>query len=234
MKFSDFETILSSNRLKRYLEACDGDSRKAMTLYRYNLQVSQEMFTLVSCFEVALRNAIDRKVSEELGENWLRDSVADNGIFTNPKLKKTHDIIRRAFLKLYHEQSYSASKLLAEMEFGIWKYMFSPIQYRMTGRNLLKIFPNKPKSTSECQYNQTFIFNELDKVNSLRNRIAHHEPICFPTGKSEIDTSYILNIYIKIHRLFMWMGVDARALLYGLDHVQQVCNRINMLKNRPD
>lgn len=30
-----------------------------MTLYRLNLRLSQEMFTIVSCLEVALRNAID-------------------------------------------------------------------------------------------------------------------------------------------------------------------------------
>ena len=41
--------------MERYLTACGGDTRKAMTLYRYNLQISQEMFTIVSCFEVALR-----------------------------------------------------------------------------------------------------------------------------------------------------------------------------------
>jgi hypothetical protein len=28
----------------------------------------------------------------------------------------------------------------------------------------------------------------------------------------------------------MWMGIDNRALLYGLDHIQQVCARINELK----
>ena len=49
--------------MERYVTACGGDTRKAMTLYRYNLQVSQEMFTIVSCFEVALRNAIDRKLT---------------------------------------------------------------------------------------------------------------------------------------------------------------------------
>ena len=46
------------------------------------------------------------------------------------------------------------------------------------------------------------IFNELDKVNSLRNRIAHHEPICFRLHASEIDTSYIVNEYQKIQTLF--------------------------------
>ncbi len=40
--------------MERYLTACEGDTHKAMTLYRYNLQISQEMFTIVSCFEVAL------------------------------------------------------------------------------------------------------------------------------------------------------------------------------------
>ena len=189
MKYADFEKIMSSKRMERYLTACGGDTRKAMTLYRYNLQISQEMFTIVSCFEVALRNAIDRKLTDNLGENWLRDSILPDGVFTEPILRKTRDIIAFAHRKLTQSHSYSHPKLLAEMEFGIWKYMFSPIQYRVTGRNLLTIFPNKPRSSREMQYNQTYIFNELDKVNSLRNRIAHHETICFATNTSTIDTS---------------------------------------------
>lgn len=68
MKYSDFENIMSSQRMERYLSACKGDTRKAMTLYRYNLLISQKMFTIVSCFEVALRNAIDRKLTENLGD----------------------------------------------------------------------------------------------------------------------------------------------------------------------
>ncbi len=55
MKYADFEKIMSSQRMERYLTACGANTRKAMTLYRYNLQISQEMFTIVSCFEVALR-----------------------------------------------------------------------------------------------------------------------------------------------------------------------------------
>lgn len=139
--------------MERYLTACGGDTRKAMTLYRYNLQISQEMFTIVSCFEVALRNAIDRKLTEDLGAEWLK-----------------------------------------------------------------------------MQYNQTYMFNELDKVNSLRNRIAHHETICFATNTSTIDTSYVINIYTKIKTLFSWMDIDSNSLLYGLDHITRVCAQINKLK----
>lgn len=217
--------------MARYLTACNGNTRKAMTLYRYNLQISQEMFTIVSCFEVALRNAIDKKLIENLGTEWLKDSIMTNGIFTQPLLRKTRDIIAFAHHKLQQNHSYTHSKLLAEMEFGIWKYMFSPIQYRVTGRNLLSIFPYKPRSSREMQYNQTYIFNELDRVNSLRNRIAHHETICFASNTSAIDTSYILNVYSKIKTLFSWMGIDSNSLLYGLDHIHQVCHKLNQLQS---
>lgn len=76
------------------------------------------------------------------------------------------------------------------------------------------------------KYN-TFIFNELDHVNSLRNRIAHHEPICFPTGHATITTSYIQFIYNKIITLFDWLGIDTPNYLWGIDHVNRICNRIN-------
>ena len=57
MEYLEFERILSAKRMQRYKDAANGDTRKAMALYRYNLRLSQEMFTIVSCFEVALRNA---------------------------------------------------------------------------------------------------------------------------------------------------------------------------------
>ena len=66
-------------RMQKYVQACGGDTRRAMTLYRYNLKLSQEMFTMVSCFEVALRNRIDKQMTIRLGNDWLRDAVLPNG-----------------------------------------------------------------------------------------------------------------------------------------------------------
>ena len=100
----------------------------------------------------------------------------------------------------------------------------SSLQYRATGQCLLRAFPNKPRSSVAVQYNNAYIFNELDKVNSLRNRIAHHEPICFRLHASEIDTSYIVNEYQKIQTLFSWMGIDSRSMLYDNDsHAFNLC-----------
>ena len=229
MKFNDFQAIISAERLQRYLTACGGDTKKTMTLYRLNLNLSQELFTLLSCFEVAIRNSIDAVLVANLGCDWLRDAVMPGGIFDIPDCRDSAKIIRKAYTRLQRNHSYTHSKLLAEMECGVWKYMFANPQYRVTGRVLLSIFPNKPRSTAQCQYNNTYMFNELDGINILRNRIAHHEPICFALRQPSIGTSYILNAYQQLHTLFLWMGIDSHSLLYGLDHVQQVCRKINQL-----
>ena len=92
MEYLEFERILSAKRIQRYKDAANGDTRKARALYRYNLRLSQEMFTIVSCFEVALRNAIDGLLVTTLGENWLKDSVQDNGIFSNGRMNETRKI----------------------------------------------------------------------------------------------------------------------------------------------
>lgn len=226
MRYTEFEELFSSKRMQKYVVACGGDTRRAMTLYRYNLKLSQEMFTLISCFEVVLRNRIDKEMVAHLGNNWLRDLVMPGGNFYNDRsVEKTKKIITNAYNELNNSGKYSHSKLLAAMEFGVWKYLYSNAHYRLTGRVLLKAFPNKPRSSALAQYDNNYIFHELNFINNIRNRIAHHEPICFgnPIG---IDTDYALAHYARMMTLFQWMNIDAKEMLYGLDHVVQVSSKM--------
>lgn len=230
MKYNEIEDIFSAKRMQKYLQACGGDTRRAMTLYRYNLKLSQEMFTLVSCFEVALRNRIDKQMTARLGGDWLRDSILPNGVlYYDHRVDKTRKIIEKAYNELMRGNDYSHSKLLAEMEFGVWKYMFSNVVYALMGQALLRIFPNKPVSSRQQQYDNSYIFQELDYINKLRNRIAHHEPICFNRPSATIDTSYALNQYARMMRLFQWMDIDGASLMFGLDHVGDACSKIMCL-----
>ena len=227
MKYEDFEKLFSAKRMQKYLRACGGDTRRAMTLYRYNLKLSQEMFTIISCFEVVLRNRIDVQMVDHLGNDWLRDVILPNGaLYYDRRVENTRKIIEKAYNGLMREGNYSHSKLLSEMEFGVWKYMFSNATYALMGQRLLRIFPNKPKSTCQHRYDNTYIFQELDYINKLRNRIAHHEPICFVRPNPVIDTTYVLNQYARMMRLFNWMNVDGPSLVYGLDHVAQVSGKV--------
>ena len=226
MKYKEIEDIFSAKRMQKYVMACGGDTRRAMTLYRYNLKLSQEMYTLISCFEVALRNRIDKQMVAHLGNDWLRDLVMPGGNFCSDRsVEKTKKIITNAYNELQHNGNYSHSKLLSAMEFGVWKYLYSNAHYRLTGRVLLRVFPNKPRSTAQTQYDHNYIFHELNFINNIRNRIAHHEPICFgnPVG---IDTTYALSHYARMMTLFQWMDIDAPRMLYGLDHVGKVCSKV--------
>jgi len=107
--------------------------------------------------------------------------------------------------------------------------MFAPHQFSATGKNLLQIFPAKPTSTPSIQYNHTFIFNQLAQINNLRNRIAHHEPICFLAGIPIKSTTKVKQLHALILQLFQWMTKDASALIYGLDHINHTCTQIDSL-----
>jgi len=120
VKYTDFTNVMTNARMNRYLLACDVNTHKALTMYRKNLQLTQELFTIISCFEVALRITI-------------------------------------------------------------------------------------------------------------RNRMAHHEPTSFASGQPIKNTTYARQRYNLIFQLFQWMQIDAVALLYGLDHINTVCNEIDNL-----
>ncbi len=229
MDFSGFQNIVSQERMQRYLLACGGDEVKTLQLYKANVQVSLNMFAIVGAFEIALRNAIDNIMTVQFGTDWLRDAILPGGIFDTIQCQDHARIIKSAYDKLLRHNNYTHSHLLAKMEFGIWKYMFSSPQYRATGRILLQAFPNKPTSTRTVQYNNTTIYNELDHVNSLRNRLAHHEPICFPTGFAIITADYIEWIYNKIITLFSWMGINPHEYLSNVSNIDSEFNVIKEL-----
>jgi len=39
MKYSEFEDLISTDRMRKYITACGNDTRKAMKLYRLNLKI---------------------------------------------------------------------------------------------------------------------------------------------------------------------------------------------------
>lgn len=226
MRYADFEEVMSVARMSRYRSGTS-TTKKAMTLYRLNLKASQELFTIICCFEVAIRNKINKQAINTLGNDWLLNGAVPGGIFDNHNCRYTRQIINDAVNKLGN--SYTHSKLVAEIGFGFWRFMFAPHQFTAMGRTLLCIFPAKPISTPAMSYNQKYVFNQLAMINDLRNRIAHHEPICFVSGQPIKNTSYIRQHYDIIIKLFRWMDIDESSLLYGLDHVETVCDQIDSL-----
>lgn len=209
----------------RYVLAMDSNTKKAMTLYRKNLELSQVLFTVISCLEISLRNKIDQHYLPLHGNDWLRDS--QTGMFSVTACRTTKKIITKALGNL--GSHYSHNKLVAKMDFGFWRYLFAGPQFFAGGATLLHIFPARPTSTVAMQYNHTFVFDQLGLINDLRNRIAHHEPICFQPSRPVKDTTYARQHHALVRQIFQWMSVDEPGLLYGMDHVVSICNTIDSL-----
>ncbi|MFD0699992.1 Abi family protein [Myroides pelagicus] len=142
MKYNKFEKIITQARMSRYLQACGGDKKKAMVLYRYNLQLSQELLTVISCFEVSLRNAIDVHYSTVKGPNWLSDSVETtksittnitttiNDVFDNSTSNNTNTFTVRNTSNLNNgmfsiDSCRSTAKLIRDAKKNLRNYLLS-------------------------------------------------------------------------------------------------------------
>jgi hypothetical protein len=202
--------------------ACGNNTRKAMTLYRANIRLSTEIFSILCLFEVALRNAIDTHYRGKFGNNWLYDAIQPStgylhAVGCEKSLNSVENVI--ANLGVY----YTHDKAIAELTFGFWTYQFASKEFAAAGSTLLSILPARPFGT-----NHTKVFKKLTSINKIRNRIAHHEPICFGTPLS-ISSAYSTQKYEQIKEILHWMGTDTKAFLYGIDGFQQEKQHIELL-----
>lgn len=227
MTYSDFERAFSQPRLGRFLLAAKGDQQKALYLYKLNIQLSECLFGVMSIFEIVLRNHIDRYYEQYFNDKeWLKNQCGQGGMFSHPSFIRSGFETRTRILTTIAQlgNSYTHDRLVAKLNFGFWTYMFSPIQFRVGGQGLHKIYIHRPKGTSQSQ-----IFNELDEVRSVRNRIAHHEPVCFSKAH-QIYTDHTNTTHSYIIKHVEWLGYKSSDLLLGLDETTQLLIEIDQQK----
>jgi len=223
MPNSQFHTAISLTRFVRYLSACENNKRQALRLYRANITLSQKMYAVIGIFEIILRNSIDRHFIIGKGNNWLADAVQPGGYLDIAiGCEDAYHTIQEAIYKLGVD--YTHDRLIAKLPFGFWTHQFAAKEYAAAGSSLLNIFPNRPFGT-----NQKKVFKTLIKINDIRNRIAHYEPICFDKATGRISTGYTEKRYLLILELLHWLGCDTRKILFGIDHVPNAIEVIKQL-----
>ena len=210
MLYSDFEELISSKRMAKYLIACGNSTRKAMTLYRANIRLSTEVFSILCLFEIALRNHIDKHYRLKFGNNWLFDATRPGtGFLQSVGCEKSLESVGKVIANL--GVTYSPDKAVAELTFGFWTYQFASKEFAAAGSSLLNILPGRPFGT-----NHTKVFKKLTSINRIRNRIAHHEPICFGVPNA-ISTQYAEQKYNQIIEVLHWLGINPTSFLFGVD-----------------
>ena len=212
MEYEDFEMIVSTGRLKRYLAACSHHQGRTIALYRANLRLSGKTLLVISMVEIALRNAIDRHYLGIYGDDWLVSQSIPGGYLSLPGCERSRATAQKAINEL--GDRYAHDKALAELNFGFWRYAFGLKEFAAAGSTLLQIFPNRPRGISQRE-----VFIRLGEIHDLRNRIVHHDPICF--GGANKSTAKVETAYRYATEFIEWFGMNKVTVLQDLDFVQE-------------
>lgn len=171
-----YSAHFTSERLIPYLIQADGDFLLTMRLYEWNLQISTEIWPLISHTEIALRNSLATRMGHiaakrNYNKHWIFDEQGLLGSLKNDPQRSTYGNIIRAKNRISKNGAVSSpNKVIAELNLGFWHNLTSKT-HRNIWPDLVRAFPNAPTRDQE------HIFKLISNLASLRNRIAHHEKI---------------------------------------------------------
>lgn len=160
---ADLVDAMSSARFATYLAAV-GSETAALQLYTWNTAASAAFYGPLQVLEVTLRNAVDARLSVSHGRHW----------FDDPQVLRTSEsrIVGEVTQQLYDRgKQPTPGAVVAELSYGFWVALFAngydTSIWRTDSHALFR-----PRVKDRHGLHQT-----LDRLRTLRNRIAHHEPI---------------------------------------------------------
>ena len=219
MNFQTTQNLFSEPRMRKYYVACAEDKQQTVQLYRYNLRLCQKFYGILNVLEVVLRNAINNHyIAYYSDSDWILKQAKVGGIFAYEQ----DDI--RIIAKDYKKRGiYNNDKMVSALTFGYWTKLFSKKRYKLGGKTLLKIFPNKAKGK-----NQTDVYFDLTHIREFRNRIAHHEPICFDSN-GKISTVFARKHYQLIRDYIAYFGQEPENVLGLAETPDVILDQIDKL-----
>lgn len=158
---------ISDARFSPFLEAADGRHEHAIALYRWHAEISAACFETMHHFEVLLRNTIDHRLGRgqpdrPLSETWLQS----DRVLTSKGLEQVDRAVARLRLA---DKPFTRGRVIAALNFGFWRALFGHAYEDLWRRELSYAFRGAGTRRS--------MNNPLERLNVLRNRLAHHDSI---------------------------------------------------------
>lgn len=157
--------MMSPERLSRYITRAGGDKDWALAIYLYNARLAKSLLYPLSAVEVAVRNAVDEVLVQVYGATWhqagpFRDNVLSDGG-------------RRALAQAFDRAPNSSrGQIVATLTFDFWSNIFKDNYTDLWRTNIFKAFPHIDPGKG-----RTDVQAIVKRINKLRNRVAHHEPV---------------------------------------------------------
>jgi hypothetical protein len=166
---SEIEAVLSLERFARYLEWAGGDRAMALEFYVLTTRLSEALYTPLQMLEVALRNRIHGVMTAAHHDRWFEDDrflMAGNQ--QSQLFKAIEDLAS-------DKRELTAGRMVAALTFSFWTAMLSPIYDALWQTTLHKIARRQDgKGLRRKDFSRP-----LAQIRTLRNRVAHHEPIIY-------------------------------------------------------
>lgn len=207
----EIEMSLSPERFATYLAGSGGDREAAARLYTWNTAVSAAFYGPLQALEISLRNAMHAQLSNAYGVAWY-DSVKpglDQG--ASRRITEAKADLRR------NGYAVDPPHLIASLSFGFWVSLLGPggymdrtrtrkANYEMTlWRPALRgAFPHV------APLNRVGAHRPLNFLRTLRNRIAHHEPVFSRHLQQDYQSALELTGWISPH-MRAWVEAHCRA-----------------------
>jgi hypothetical protein len=191
-------TAIGTDRLATYDTAVGGDHARAVDLYGWNAAVSAAFFEDLSVLEVALRNACQRQLrawnaAQGHASPWYHHPVLTPG--------GMQDVGRARHRVIQGGKPETEGRVVAELMFGFWRLLHSKTYEATLWTPCLRhAYPfQRPNDRSA-------VYDRLDRLNTLRNRIAHHEPVHGSTiAKTGLD---VVGMHQALLDLLEWIDGD--------------------------
>lgn len=225
MKYKNFVRLYSNSRIYKYYKAVGKDKAKAMALYFGNQKISRAFYPLLGSVEVILRNQLHYTLAKHFNDaRWIinqKQGFMVHSLLTvtdrrTGKSKTNHYLLKSvedAEAKLGKKNVHlTPGRIIAEQTFGFWTSLYDIIHYKVLKGTPGTIFKNMPTG-----YGRKEIFSTLVAIRELRNRISHHEPICFVNQKC--DFSYVKDMHQTIMNFLSWINPTIPSQLSEVDKV---------------
>ncbi len=166
---ANLERNISTARLAPYLVHADNDRVMAMKRYLWNARLAKSFLYPLQMTEVTIRNSMHNAFQQQYRTaSWIFSPTFEMTTESDTSRKVAYARLSR------RKPSPSADDLVASLSFDFWSNLFRD-DYEQLWRTpglLIAAFPLLPDHIDRPRIKYL-----VARINSLRNRIAHHEPI---------------------------------------------------------
>lgn len=203
----DLEAVLSPPRFATYLREAGGDRHRALEIYCWNTDISAAFYVMLQFCELSVRNGAVEAIEAVFGPNWHLNRGFG---YTLPVLNGGRGYQPGQDLRQCASRVPTAGKVVAELKFAFWQYLFVQGQDpRVWTPRLATAFPGYDRAMT-VPAARASMYDDIEKIRKFRNRIAHHEPIF---GRNLSDDKN------RIRKLVEWRRPGTASWLDGIETV---------------